>query len=74
MTYGESVCVRCKFLYASTSAVCIDKDGKRNLISECPYGGKNAGNRKSCKEFRGANPLVIAERLKVLRSGGDGNS
>lgn len=69
MTNEESVCVRCRNLYASTSAVCIGTNGKRSLISECLYGGKNAGNRKSCKHFRGANPLIIAERLKILRKG-----
>lgn len=65
MTHKGSICVSCANLYASTNAVCIN-DGKRSLISECLYGGRNAGDRKSCKNFRQANPKIIEERIKVL--------
>ena len=75
MTYKESICVLCANLYANTSAYCIN-NGKRNLISECLYGGNNAGNRKKCKNFRQAKPKIVAERLRLLgeKMDGDGNA
>ena len=65
MTYKESICVLCANLSASEKAVCVN-DGKRNLISECLYGGKNAGNRKKCKKFRQAKPEIVTKRIGLL--------
>ena len=65
MTYKESICVLCANLSAAEHAVCVN-NGKRNLISECLYGGKNAGNRKKCKNFRQAKQKIVAERINLL--------
>jgi len=65
MTYKESICVSCVNLDATCAAVCIN-DGKPNLISECYYGGKNAGNRKTCKKYRKASDSVIIKRMALL--------
>lgn len=75
MTYKESICVSCANLIASERAYCTN-NGKRNLISECPYGGLNAGNRKKCKEFRQAKSETVSARLRLLgaKMDGDGNA
>ena len=65
MTYKESICVSCANLIASERAYCTN-NGKRNLISECPYGGRNAGNRKQCKDFKQAKEKTVAVRLRLL--------
>lgn len=52
-------------------AVCVT-NGKRNLISNCLYGGKNAGNRKTCKKHREARPEIVAIRLRLLGAKMDG--
>ena len=65
MTTKDSICVRCRNLYAFTNNVCITK-GERHLISSCRWGGKNAGNRKQCKSFVEATEKDIAERTEAL--------
>lgn len=66
MTRETDVCVRCGKLNAATSAVIIS-DSKRILISNCYYGGKNAGHRKTCSKFEEADKETIEARLKCLR-------
>lgn len=65
MTTINSLCIKCRNLYAG-SGCCISNNGVRSLISSCRYGGKNAGNRKSCKDFDVASDEVIAERIMIL--------
>ena len=65
MTYKDSICVSCSNLDAANAAVCIT-NGKPNLISTCFYGGKNAGNRKTCKKYRKASDSVIERRMALL--------
>ena len=66
MTRIDSVCVKCENLIASESGVDISCN-IRSLISQCVFGGKNAGNRKSCKKFKKASDEIIESRLKLLR-------
>lgn len=67
MTRIDSICVRCKNLYAYTNGICINKNDKY-LISQCKmYVGKNAGNRKTCKYFETAEESVIARRIECLK-------
>ena len=66
MTTENSICIKCRRLYAYSN-VCIGKDGTRSLISRCPYGGKNAGNRKKCIDFVEADEKTISERLKNFK-------
>jgi hypothetical protein len=66
MTRANDICVRCKNLDATTSVVCTS-GGERHLISFCVKGGKNAGQRKSCRKFEKANEETIEKRLKALR-------
>lgn len=70
MTTKNSICVKCEILSACMTGCVISKKG-RSLISSCKHGGKNAGNRKTCKHFKEADPVIIEERLKLLK-GGDG--
>lgn len=65
MTTKDSICVRCAVLLADTTAFCTSK-GVNSLISDCAYGGKNAGNRKKCKNFVEADKNTIERRLEVL--------
>ena len=66
MTTKNAICIRCENLYAETSAFCISDNGNISLISNCLYGGKNAGNRAKCKRFKEARAEVIAEREKIF--------
>jgi hypothetical protein len=66
MTRETDICVRCGKLHTVTSAVIITGNGK-SLISECYYGGKNAGYRKTCSKFEEADKSTIEARLKCLR-------
>ena len=66
MTTKDSICVRCENLKAFTNALTRHDDGSISLISECCYGGKNAGNRKTCKNFVEADKNTIERRLEVL--------
>ncbi len=67
MTTIESVCVKCINLYPCMDTVCISKSGTRSLIASCRYGGKNAGNRKKCKDFSPAPAREIDERETLLK-------
>ena len=69
MTTKNSVCIKCKHLDAITGAHCITTNGTRSLISICIYGGKNAGNRKTCKMFQRADEINISNRLATLEEG-----
>lgn len=66
MTTADSLCVKCRYLHAYLNSVVIAK-GKRHLISECCYGGNNAGNRKQCKKFSFAPEQEITARIEALR-------
>lgn len=66
MTTKDSICVRCAVLLANTSAVCTSPNGVKSLISDCAYGGKNAGNRKKCINFVEADENTIEKRMRVL--------
>lgn len=61
MTTKNSICMKCAHLYAYTIGVCYS-GGVYSLISHCMYGGKNAGNRKTCKCFEKAEERIIKER------------
>jgi len=63
MTTIDSVCIKCRKLHIWSGCT---SNGIRCLISSCYYGGKNAGNRKSCKDFDIASDEVVAERIKML--------
>lgn len=65
MTTKNSICIKCEHNYCSSNAVC-ETDSGRGLVATCLYGGKNAGNRKSCKRFEKAPDNRIAERLNAL--------
>lgn len=66
MTTIDSICVKCKNLYAYTNGACIDRRG-HHLISHCVlYCGKNSGNRKTCKYFETAEENVISRRIECL--------
>lgn len=65
MTSKNSICVKCKHLYASTEGYCVTNNGNY-LVSTCLFGGKNAGNRKKCKRFEEANKQTIQKRLNVF--------
>lgn len=67
MTHKNSICVRCKNLYSYNCFV-ISKNGAMSLISECCYGGKNAGNRKTCKCFVPASDDVISRRIALFET------
>lgn len=66
MTTIDSICYKCNNLSACTNCFCIT-NGKRSLISDCFFGGKNAGNRKKCAKFEEADECLVAPRLKVLK-------
>lgn len=66
MTTIDSICYMCNNLCAYTNCVC-ESNGKRHLISQCFFGGKNAGNRKKCARFEKADECLIAPRLKILK-------
>lgn len=66
MTTKDSICVRCAVLLAHTDAFVRHEDDSISLISDCAYGGKNAGNRKTCKNFVEADKNTIERRLEVL--------
>ena len=65
MTHKDSICISCRFLNAYTNAIVFTGKG-RSLISECHYGGINAGDRKNCKRFEKASEKTIKERLKCI--------
>lgn len=67
MTTINSICVKCRRLYSSTNGCCVSSDGTRSLISNCMYGGKNAGNRKTCRDFEKTSEDVIAARIACLK-------
>ena len=67
MTSVESICIRCKNLNAFINGVVVVVGGRRKLISECAYGGKNAGDRKQCKRFKEAEADIITARIKQLK-------
>lgn len=66
MTTKNSICVRCDNLMAFTNAYTGSKETGIHLISDCCYGGKNAGNRKKCKNFSEASEETIERRLRVF--------
>lgn len=67
MTTKDSICVRCAVLLAYTNAYTGSKeDNNIALISECAYGGKNAGNREKCKTFKEASEDTIKRRMRVF--------
>ena len=70
MTTKDSICIKCSHL-VSYSCVITSLSGERRLMSECMYGGKNAGNRKKCSKFKMSDLLTIERRLKRL-TGGEG--
>lgn len=65
MTTKESICIKCNCL-AYADAACCTENGKRSLISSCDWGGRNAGNRKTCKNFEKADDDMIKHRLDIL--------
>ena len=67
MTTINSICLKCRRLYADAYCCCTSSDGTKSLISTCMYGGKNAGNRKTCRDFEKAREDVIAERIACLK-------
>ena len=67
MTAIEHICVKCETLHHCHDSWCIDNRGKRYLISYCLKGGKNAGNRKTCKRFKQASDDIITDRLNILK-------
>lgn len=68
MTTKNSICIKCENLIACTTG-CFISNGEKALISSCKYGGKNAGDRKTCKQFQPANEFIIAARFALLRKG-----
>ena len=65
MTHIDSLCFYCAYLYASTDSF-VESGNNMALISYCSYGGKNAGNRRTCKQFCRACDKTIAERKELL--------
>lgn len=65
MTHKNSICIRCANLDSYEGFV-ISKSGDVSLISECYYGGKNAGDRKTCKRFRAAKEDTVRHRMKLF--------
>lgn len=66
MTTQNSICIKCKKLVAY-SGICIGQDGTQSIISTCLYGGKNAGNRKTCIDFVETDEKTISERLENFK-------
>lgn len=66
MTTKDSICVRCAVLLAHTDAFVRHEDDSISLISDCAYGGKNAGNRKKCINFVEASEETIERRMQVF--------
>lgn len=67
MTTKNTICVKCKHLDVYGIWACTAPDGVRSLISFCGNGGgKNAGDRKTCRKFEPADEKTIAERVKAL--------
>lgn len=65
MTTKDSICIRCENLDCFLNAK-DTTNGVESLISNCLYGGKNAGDRKTCSRFKPASEDVIKERLNVF--------
>lgn len=65
MTSLDSICVKCIHLNCFLNAY-VGSGDKIALISECAYGGQNAGNRKTCKRFVPASDITVSERVRIL--------
>lgn len=65
MTTKDSICIRCDNLAAYTNARFITGE-VAHLCGDCYYGGKNAGNRKTCKKFVEASEEKIKNRMEAL--------
>ncbi len=65
MTNKNSICIKCKHLFAFINGCCVTGN-RKYLISQCEYGGKNAGNRKSCKRFEETDKKTIQKRFEQL--------
>lgn len=68
MTGKNSICIKCEKL-VSYNSTATPADGEKGLIAFCLYGGKNAGNRKSCANFERASEEKISARLACFRGG-----
>lgn len=68
MADRSTACVRCKHFASSFSAFAVSADGKADVIGSCLYilRGKNAGARKTCKQFEAVCDYEIAERLAAF--------
>lgn len=69
MTSENSLCVRCAALHTYEDALCVPTGSREALlISDCAYGGANAGNRKQCQRFIPALPGLVEMRLDVFKN------
>ena len=69
MTSKSSICIKCAALSTYEDALCVPAGSKEALlISDCAYGGINAGNRKQCQKFVPALPGLVEMRIAVIES------
>lgn len=68
MCTGEnSICIRCDRLFVNVHCKIIAGGGRTKLLSNCYIGGKNAGDRNTCKRFTPAPEDVVKERLDAFK-------
>lgn len=69
MTSKNSICFKCAYLVSYSEGV-LTFNGERYLGSYCSRGGgRNVGNRKTCRRFVQATDEIIAKREKTLNGG-----
>lgn len=71
MTERNSICIQCKNLNVFLNTINISANGTKSLISDCLYGGINAGNRKTCKDFEKAEEQQILDRIACFKEYGN---
>lgn len=68
MCTGEnSICIRCERLSVNLNCKIVAGGGHIKLLSDCYLGGKNAGDRKSCKRYKPAPEDVVKRRLDTFK-------
>lgn len=70
MTSKNSICVKCKNLDTDCNSFAIEENGCIGLIAHCIYGGKNAGDRKTCKKFKEAYGTIVENRVNAFDKAG----
>lgn len=66
-TSKKSICIRCERLSVNLNCKIVAGGGRIYLLSNCYLGGKNAGDRNSCKKFKPAPEDVVKERLDAFK-------